>query len=102
MTAVGNHLARWGWGTPAEDALLFRPVGALALFDGGNPALKCWAIVGIQAFRLLQTFQPFNVSLMEPIAEDGYGMQTLIAEIVARCPFVKHCVQESVASLSHE
>ena len=39
--------------------------------------------------------------LMEPIARDGYRMQTLISEIVTSYPFVHHRLQEKVTSTSH-
>ena len=38
--------------------------------------------------------------LMETIAKDGYGMQTLISEVVSSYPFVNHRIQEQVTSSS--
>ncbi|MDB6054838.1 MAG: hypothetical protein JWN25_2361 [Verrucomicrobiales bacterium] len=40
--------------------------------------------------------------LMENIAKDGYGMQTLVTEIVTSYPFTQRRIQEQLASLPHE
>lgn len=40
--------------------------------------------------------------LVKTIAQEGYGLQTLITEIVASYPFTHQRVQEQIASSSHE
>ena len=39
--------------------------------------------------------------LMETIAKDGYGMQTLISEVVTSYPFVNHRIHDQVTVSSN-
>lgn len=53
--------------------------------------------------RQLEGFDEIVVDhLMEPIAQDGYRMQTLITEIVTSYPFTHRRVQEQATSVSHD